>query len=99
MPAQARRSGHHLSTSPHIAVSPNMSFPEIPANAPVVGADGVSVGITDGVNGRRLKIKRPGALTGKKHFVDLGLVAGVENGTVRLSANADVVVLLEDDED
>ena len=76
-----------------------MNPPEIPENASVVGADGVAVGTFDRLDGRRLKLVRPGALTGKMHFVDVGLVAGVEGGTVRLSANADVVLLLEDDED
>jgi hypothetical protein len=76
-----------------------MNLSDIPDHAPVVGADGVSVGIFDRVDGRRLKLSRKGALTGKKHFVDIGMVAEIENGTVRLSANADVVLLLEDDED
>jgi hypothetical protein len=76
-----------------------MDFPEIPEHAPVVGADGVPVGVVDRVDGRRIKLRRKGALTGKKHFVDIGLVADIENGTVRLSANAAVVLLLEDDED
>jgi hypothetical protein len=76
-----------------------MNQSEIPEHAPVVGADGVTVGVVDRIDGRRLKLTRTGALTGKKHFVDIGLVAGIEDGTVRLSANADVVMLLEDDED
>jgi hypothetical protein len=76
-----------------------MNFSDSPPQAPVVGADGVPIGVVDRVDGRRLKLTRKGALTGKKHFVDIGLVADIENGTVRLSANADVVLLLEDDED
>lgn len=76
-----------------------MNLSDIPEHAPVVGADGVSVGVVDRIDGRRLKLTRKGALTGKKHFVDVGLIAGIENGTVWLLANADVVLLLEDDED
>jgi hypothetical protein len=76
-----------------------MDLSKIPEHAPVIGADGVPIGIVDRVDGRRLKITRKGALTGKKHYVDSGLIADIEDGTVRLSANADVVVLLEDDED
>lgn len=53
----------------------------------------------DRIEGRRLKIRRKGALTRKKHYVDAGLIADLEDGTVRLSANAAVVVLLEDEED
>lgn len=31
------------------------------------------------------------------HYIDGGPIADVENGTVRLSANADVAITLEDD--
>jgi hypothetical protein len=76
-----------------------MDLADIQPNAAVLGADGVSVGTVDRVDGRRLKITRKGAFTGKKHYVDVGLIADIEEGAVRLSANADVVMLLEDDED
>lgn len=76
-----------------------MDLSQIPEHAPVIGADGVPIGVVDRIDGRRLKITRKGALTGHKHYVDTGLIADVENGTVRLSANADVAVLLEDEED
>jgi hypothetical protein len=76
-----------------------MDLSQIPQHAPVIGADGVPIGVVDRIDGHRLKITRKGALTGKKHYVDVGLIADLEGGTVRLSANADVAVLLEDDED
>jgi hypothetical protein len=76
-----------------------MDLSQIPEHAPVIGADGVPIGTVDRIEGRRLKIRRVGALTGHKHYVDAGLIADIENGTVRLSANADVAVLLEDEED
>jgi hypothetical protein len=76
-----------------------MDLSQIPEHAPVIGADGVSIGVVDRIEGRRLKIRREGALTGRKHYIDVGLIADLEGGTVRLSANADVVVLLEDEED
>ena len=76
-----------------------MDLSQIPQHAPVIGADGVPIGTVDRIEGRRLKIRREGALTGKKHYVDSGLIADLEDGTVRLSANANVVVLLEDEED
>ena len=76
-----------------------MDLSQIPEHAPVIGADGVPIGSVDRIEGRRLKITRKGALTGKKHYVDAGLIADLENGTVRLSGNANVIVLLEDEED
>jgi hypothetical protein len=76
-----------------------MDLSHIPEHAPVIGADGVPIGTVDRIEGRRLKIRRKGALTGKKHYIDAGLIADLEGGTVRLSANADVAVLLEDEED
>jgi hypothetical protein len=76
-----------------------LNLPEVQRGAPVIGADGVAVGTVDRLVGRRLKIARKGAFTGRKHYVDVGLIAEVEDGAVRLSANADVVMLLEDDED
>jgi hypothetical protein len=72
---------------------------QIPEHAPVIGADGVSIGVVDRIDGHRLKITRKGALTGHKHYIDAGFIATIEDGTVRLSANADVAVLLEDEED
>jgi hypothetical protein len=76
-----------------------MDLSQIPQHAPIIGADGAPIGVVDRIEGRRLKIRREGALTGKKHYVDAGLIAGLEDGAVRLSANADVVILLEDEED
>jgi hypothetical protein len=76
-----------------------MDQAQIQQNATVVGADGVPIGLVDRIEGRRMKITRPGALTGKKHYVDIGMVAKADGAVVRLSANADVALLLEDDED
>jgi hypothetical protein len=56
---------------------PTLNFFDILKHAPVVGPDGVSVGIVDRVDGRRLKLTRRGAVTGKKHFVDVSLVAAM----------------------
>ena len=73
----------------------------------VIGADGVHVGTVDRVEGNRIKLtkKDSGALIneghgsheGHHHFISLGLVADVENGVVRLSANADVAVTFEEE--
>lgn len=69
----------------------------------VIGADGVHVGTVDRVEGRRIKLTRvdggQGRHKGHHHYIDLGLVAGLEGEVVRLSAKADVAVTLEEEED
>jgi hypothetical protein len=60
----------------------------------VVGADGVHLGTVDHVDGDRIKLTRDDSPQGpdgegaKHHWIPLGLVAGVEGDTVRLSATA-----------
>jgi hypothetical protein len=67
----------------------------------VIGADGVHIGTVDRVEGGRIKLTRAdsgeGHHKGHHHFVELGLVAGVEGQKVRLSANAAVAVTLEEE--
>ena len=67
----------------------------------VIGADGVHIGTVDRVEGGRIKLTKAdsgeGHHKGHHHFVDLGLVAGVEGQKVRLSANAAVAVTLEEE--
>jgi len=70
---------------------------QIKEHAPVISADGVHIGTVDHVDGGRLKLTKTDSPDGKHHFVSAGLIAGVENGTVRLSANAEAAELLEDD--
>ena len=69
----------------------------------VIGADGVHVGKVDAVEGDRIKLTRSdsgeGSHEGHHHYISLGLVAEVEGDKVRLSANADVAVTLEEEED
>ena len=76
---------------------------DIKENAEIIGADGVHVGTVDHVDGRRIKLKKsdnvPGSHAGHHHYIDLGLVAEVEGDKVRLSANADVAVSLEEEQD
>ena len=68
----------------------------------VFGADGVHVGTVDKVEGERIKLTKGdsgmGHHEGHHHYIDGGLVADVENDAVRLSANADVAVTLEEEE-
>jgi hypothetical protein len=74
---------------------------QIQEHAEVIGADGVHVGTVDGVEGNRIKLTKAdsgqGSHAGHHHFIDGGLVAAVENGKVRLSANGDVAVTFEEE--
>jgi hypothetical protein len=69
----------------------------------VIGADGVPVGTVDRVEGTRIKLTREdsgeGHHQGHHHYVPGALVAEIEGDEVRLSANADVAVLHEEEED
>lgn len=72
-------------------------------HAEVIGADGVHVGTVDAVDGNRIKLTKAdsgmGDHKGHHHYIDGGLVAMVEDGTVRLSANADVALMFEQEQD
>ena len=74
---------------------------KVKEHAEVIGADGVHVGTVDSVEGDRIKLTKAdsgqGSHKGHHHFISGGLVAEVEDGTVRLSANADVAVTFEEE--
>ena len=65
----------------------------------VIGADGVHVGTVDRVEGNRVKLTKKdsgeGAHRGHHHFIDGSLIAEVEGNRVRLSANGNVAVTME----
>jgi hypothetical protein len=67
----------------------------------VIGADGAHVGTVDRVEGKRIKLTKAdsgqGSHKGHHHFIELGLVADIEGNKVRLSANGDVAVTLEEE--
>ena len=73
----------------------------------VIGADGAHVGTVDHVEGDRIKLTKKdsgaqvsegsGSHEGHHHYISGGLVAEVEGDKVRLSANADVAVGLEEE--
>ena len=71
---------------------------QIKEHANIIGADGVHVGTVDHVQGDRIKLTKGDSSDGAHHFISMGLVAEVEDGTVRLSANADVAVTMEENE-
>jgi hypothetical protein len=78
-----------------------MSDSRIKEHMEVIGADGVHVGTVDRVENNRIKLTKAdsgeGSHKGHHHYIDIGLVAGVEGQKVRLSANAAVAVTLEDE--
>jgi len=65
----------------------------------VIGADDVHVGTVDAVEGNRIKLTRAdsGSHADHHHYISGGLVAAVEGGKVRLSANGANAALLEEE--
>jgi hypothetical protein len=66
----------------------------------VIGADGVHVGTVDKVEGKRIKLTRKdsGSHSDHHHYISQGLIATIEGDRIRLSANGDAAVLLEEEE-
>lgn len=67
----------------------------------IIGADGVHVGTVDKLEGNRIKLTKKdsgeGSHKGHHHYIDRGLVAGVEGNKVRLSATGAVAVTMEEE--
>ena len=74
---------------------------EIKEHMEVIGADGVHIGTVDKVEGGRIKLTKAdsgeGSHKGHHHYIDRGLVAGVEGNKVRLSATGAVAVMMEEE--
>ena len=74
---------------------------EIKEHMEVIGADGVHVGTVDKVEGNRIKLTKAdsgeGAHKGHHHYIDRGLIVGVEGNKVRLSATGAVAVTMEEE--
>jgi len=72
---------------------------QIKEHMEIIGADGVHVGTVDKVDGDRIKLtkKDSGSHTDHHHYLSVGLIAAVEGDQVRLSANGDNAVLLEEE--
>jgi hypothetical protein len=69
----------------------------------VIGADGVHVGTVDRLEGDRIKLAKKdsgqGSHEGHHHYISTALVADTDGGRVRLSANANVAVVFEEEAD
>lgn len=87
------------------AGSVNRFAGQIREHMEVIGADGVHVGTVDHVDGERIKLTKRDSGAGFEqeshgshhHYLPLGLVAGIEGDTVRLSANGDVAYGMEEE--
>ena len=76
-------------------------FEDIREHMEVIGADGVHLGTVDKVEDDRIKLTKADsgmAHTDHHHYISRGLFAGIEGDAVRLSANADVVAALFEEE-
>jgi len=77
-------------------------FDDVKEGMEVIGADGVHLGTVDRIDGDRIKLTKKdsgqGSHEGHHHYLSKGLVADVEGNQVRLSANADVAVTFEEEE-
>jgi hypothetical protein len=77
-----------------------MDASKIKPHMEIIGADGVHVGTVDRVEGGRIKMTKEDSGEGHHrnhhHYIDIGLVADIEGNKVRLSANGDVAVTLEE---
>ena len=75
---------------------------DIKEHMEVIGADGVHIGTVDRVENGRIKLTKAdsgeGRHKGHHHFIEKNLVAEVEGNKVRLSANADVAVTMEEEQ-
>jgi hypothetical protein len=77
------------------------SFEDIREHMEVIGADGVHLGTVDRVEDNRIKLIRADSgltHTDHHHYIPKGLVAEVEGDKVRLTARADVVADLFEQE-
>jgi hypothetical protein len=72
---------------------------QIQPHMDVIGADGAKIGTVDRAEGGRIKLIKSdsGSHAGHHHYISGGLVSGIEGNTIRLSANGDAAVLLEEE--
>jgi len=75
------------------------AFDQVREHMTVIGADGAPLGTVDRIEENRIKLTKAdsgeGRHKGHHHYIDGSLVADVEGNKVRLSANGDVAVTME----
>ena len=75
----------------------------IRAGMEVIGADGVHVGTVERLEGDRIRLAKKdsgqGSHEGHRHYISTALLADVYGGKIRLSANANVAVVFEEEAD
>lgn len=73
---------------------------QITEHMEIIGADGVHIGTVDKVEGHRIKLTKAdsGSHGDHHHYISAALIAEVEGDQVRLSANGDAAVLLEEED-
>lgn len=77
------------------------AFDQVREHMTVIGADGAPIGTVDRIEENRIKLIRHDSGVAHEdhhHFIPRGLVATVEGDTVRLTARADVVADLFEQE-
>jgi hypothetical protein len=77
-------------------------FEDIREHMKVIGADGAPIGTVDRIEANRIKLVRADsgvAHHDHHHYIPRGLVSEVEGDTVRLTARADVVADLFEQEE
>jgi hypothetical protein len=71
------------------------SIDQVREHMQVIDAEGTPLGKVDGIEGDRIKLTRDssgsGSHEGHHHFIPSGLIADVEDDTVRLSARIDAI--------
>ena len=76
-----------------------MDLKQIRQHMEVIGADGGHIGTVDHMQGDRIKLTRrdsgSGSHQGHHHYISSRLIADIEGNKVRLSANGDVAVTME----
>lgn len=78
------------------------AFEQIREHMTVIGADGAPIGTVDRIEENRIKLIRADSGVAHEdhhHYIPRGLVASVEGDTVRLTARAEVVADLFEQEE